>query len=134
MDFSAYISTPKNTTSAAPKITTLILTRGRLNGGFLFFPSGPAGLLHVLAKVGGHQILPFNPGESFRLDDCTISFSMGIDMLEPPFDIDIITWNDSNNYAHSLTICFYLTPSRIKKPFIKTIKDAFSSTDGYQKS
>ncbi len=134
MDFSAYISTPKNTDALTPKITTLNLTRGRLNGGFLYFPSGPAGMLHVLARVGGHQILPFTPGESFRLDDCTISFSLGIDILESPFNIDIITWNDSNNHAHVLTICFYLTPSSRKKHLIKTIKNAFSGTDGYQKS
>ncbi len=134
MDFSVYISTPKNTTEAAPKVTPLILTRGRLTGGFLYFPSGPAGLLHFLVRSGGHQILPFTPGENFRLDDCVITFSLGIDILEPPFDIDIFTWNDSNNHAHALTVCFFLTPSDIKKHFISKIKNAFSSTEGYQKS
>ncbi len=134
MDFSAYISTPKNTTEAAPQITTLTLTRGRLHGGFLYFPSGPAGLLHFLARLKGHQILPFSPGENFRLDDCVIPFSLGIDMLEPPFEIDIITWNDSNNHAHVLTVCFYLSPSVRKKQLIDSIKNVFSSTNGYQKS
>ncbi len=134
MDFSAYISTPKNTTEVDPKITPLTLTRGRLIGGFLYFPSGPAGLLHFLARAGGHQFLPFTPGESFRLDDCVIPFSLDIDILEPPFIIDVVTWNDSNNHAHALTVCFFLAPSLRKKDLISKIKNAFSGTEGYQKS
>ncbi len=134
MDFSSYISTPKNTAEASPKITPLALTRGRLTGGFLYFPSGPAGLLHFLARRGGHQFLPFSPGENYRLDDCVVPLSLGIDILEPPFSIDIVTWNDSNNHAHVLTVCFFLKPTHRKKHLITTIKNAFAGTDGYQKS
>lgn len=134
MDFSAYISTPKNTTGASPKVTTIHLTRGRLEGGFLFFPSGPAGTLHLVAKIAGHQILPFTPGQDFRLDDCVIPLSLGIDMLEPPFYIDVITWNDSSTYSHALTICFFLSPSTKKRFIVDTVKNLFSATDGYQKS
>ncbi|KKL66777.1 hypothetical protein LCGC14_2141590 [marine sediment metagenome] len=134
MDFSAYISTPKNTTGASPKVTTIGLTKGRLTGGFLFFPSGPAGTLHLIAKIAGHQVLPFTPGEDFRLDDCVIPLSLGIDILEPPFYIDVITWNDSSTYSHALTICFFLSPSTKKRFIVDTVKNLFSATDGYQKS
>jgi len=134
MDFSAFISTPKNTTVAEPKTTIIHLTRGRLTGGFLYFPSGPAGTLHFLARIGLHQILPFSPGQDYRLDDCVIPFSLGIDLLEPPFSLDCITWNDSNNHAHVLTVCFFVSPSDKKRSIIKRIKNPFSGTDGYQKS
>lgn len=134
MDFLAYISTPKNTPESSPKITTLQLTKGRLIGGFLFFPSGPSGVLHFLARIAGHQILPFSPGENYRLDDCVVPFSIGIDLLEPPFQITLVTWNDSNNHAHVLTCCFFLNPSDKKKFNFARIKNAFSGTNGYQKS
>ena len=115
MDFIQYISTPKNTTELAPLTTTLKLTKGRLTGGFLYFPSGPAGLLHFCARIGVHQILPFNTDENFRLDDCVVPFSLGIDLVEPPFFVDCITWNDSTLYDHALTVCFTLEPKVSKE-------------------
>ncbi|KKN08759.1 hypothetical protein LCGC14_1053520 [marine sediment metagenome] len=134
MDFSAHISTPKNTTAAEPKVTVIHLTKGRLTGGFLFFPPGPAGTLHIIARISNHQILPFTSGENYNLDDCVIPLSLGIDLLEPPFLIDLITWNDSNNHAHLLNICFFLRPSTKKRFLVDKVKNLFSATDGYQKS
>ena len=110
MDFSKYISTPKETAEADPLVTKLKLTKGRLTGGFLYFPYGPAGTLHFLARIGIHQILPFNTGENFRLDDAVIHFSLGIDLAEPPYIIDLVTWNDSTTYDHACTVCFFLDP------------------------
>jgi len=108
MDFLKYISTPVGKTEAAPLVTTMYLTKGRLTGGFLYFPSGPAGKLHFLARMGAHQLLPFNTGENFRLDNCVVPFSLGIYLLEPPYQIELVTWNDSTEYAHALTVCFNL--------------------------
>lgn len=111
MDFSKYISTPKDTPENSPLITRLKLTKGRLTGGLLYFPTGPAGLLHFRAEVSEHQILPFNTGENFRLNDCVLPFSLGIDLTEPPYIIDLVTWNDSTQYSHALTVLFHLDPS-----------------------
>ena len=110
MDFAKYISTPKETTETSPLVTRLKLTKGRLTGGLLYFPYGPAGTLHFTARISNHQILPFNPGENFRLNDCVLPVSLGIDLTEPPYEIDLVTWNDSTEYSHSMTIVFYLDP------------------------
>lgn len=133
MDFAKYINTPKNTTIDNPLTTTLKLTRGRLSGGFLFFPSGPAGTLHILARIGIHQILPFNTGENFRLDDCVISFSLGIDLVEAPFYVDLVTWNDSTLYDHALTISFALQPKSKKNKNIAILSAVESLCKGYHK-
>lgn len=133
MDFSIYISTPKETPAGSPKTSTLYVTRGLLTGGFLFFPSGPAGTLHFVAKVGSHQILPFNAGENLRLDDCVIPFTLGINLNEPPYQIDCLTWNDSVLYSHALTACFFLSPTKRKKFSLDTLKKAFAGTNGYSK-
>ena len=134
MDFAKYISTPVGRDVDNPVITKIKLTRGRLSGGFLFFPSGPAGKLHFFARTGVHQILPFNTGENFQLDDCVINFSLGIDLLEPPYEIECVTWNDSTLYDHALTVCFVLDPKGKKKYDLKTLVDEFAQTKGYQKS
>jgi len=134
MDFYKYISTPKNTSADEPLTTTIKLARGKLTGGFVYFPSGPAGLLHFTARVGIHQILPFNTGESYRLDDALATFNLSITLAEPPFLIDCVTWNESTLYDHVLSVCFFLEPINRKIISIDALKDIFAQTIGYQKS
>jgi len=125
MDILQYISTPKNTLEAAPLLTTIRLTLGRLTGGSLYFPSGPAGKLHFLARIGIHQIIPFNTGQNLRLDDCVIPLSLGFDLTEPPFELVCETWNDSTLYDHALTLILYLEPILDKDHDIKTLINKF---------
>jgi hypothetical protein len=125
MDIVQYISTPKNTTETDPLVTTIKLTKGRLTGGSLYFPSGPAGKLHFLARIGVHQILPFNTGQNFRLDDCVIPLCLGFDLVEPPYDLDCETWNDSTLYAHALTVALHLEPMLDQDHDIKTLINKF---------
>ena len=133
MDFVQYISTPANTTEAAPLITRLKLTKGRLTGGFIYFPYGPAGTLHILARIGIHQILPFNTGQNYRLDDAVIPLHLRIDLSHPPYEIELVTWNDSTTFAHALTICFFLDPDR-KIAYVETALDKYKTdTEGYLK-
>lgn len=134
MDFIQYINTPKNTPESNPVLTHLNLTRGRLSGGFVFFPSGPAGLLHFAARIGIHQIIPFNTDESLRLDDCVVPLSIGIDLLEPPYIVECVTWNESTEYDHALTVCFSLEPKGKRKHDLETLINEFAGTEGYQKS
>lgn len=124
MDFVKYISTPAGQTEVNPLITRMDLTRGRLVGGCVYFPYGPEGTLHFLARIGIHQILPFNTGENLRLDDAVFPFSLGIDLVEPPFVVDLITWNDSVDNSHALTVSFTVQEfskreARIKKNSIE---------------
>ena len=133
MDFTKYISTPKNTGETGPLVTTIKLTRGRLTGGFLYFPAGAAGTLHFLARVGKHQIIPFNTGENVRLDDCLLNLSLGIDLLEPPYVIDLVTWNDSTEYAHVLTVGFSIHPKGRNKYDGMKVANEFAGTNGYRK-
>ncbi len=125
MDILQYISTPKETTEADPLITTIKLTKGRLAGGALYFPSGPAGKLHFIARMGVHQIIPFNTGQNLRLDDCVFPLSLGIDLLEPPFELICETWNDSTLYDHALTLVLNIEPMLDEDHDIKTLINKF---------
>lgn len=117
--------TPKNTLEADPLTTIIKLTRGRLIGGALYFPSGPAGKLHFIALIGIHQIIPFNTGQNVRLDDCVFPLSLGIDLLEPPFELICETWNDSTLYDHALTLVLNIEPMLDKEHDIKSLINKF---------
>jgi hypothetical protein len=125
MDIVQYISTPTNTTEIAPLVTTIKLTKGRLTGGIIYFPSGPAGKLHFIARMGVHQVVPFNTGQNLRLDDCVFPFSLGFDLVEPPFDLICETWNDSTLYAHVLTVVINIEPMLDADHDIKTLINKF---------
>jgi hypothetical protein len=125
MDILQYISTPAKTLESDPLQTTIKLTRGRLTGGSLYFPSGPAGKLHFLARIGEHQIIPFNTGQNVRLDDCVLPLSIGIDLVEPPYELLCETWNDSTQYAHVLTLVLHLEPMIDEHNDIKTLINKF---------
>jgi len=110
MDYLATIDTELNTTADSPKSTTIKLTAGYLLGGFLYFPSGPAGKLHCVVKHGLHQILPVNNGENYALDDAVVKLHFGYMIDVPPYQLEVLTWNESVTYSHTLTICIALDP------------------------
>lgn len=134
MDFVYKIDTPLGTPPSDPKITVAQLTLGRLIGGFVFFPSGPAGTLHLVIRSSSHQIAPFNTGSDYALDDCVIPLHFGIDFFQPPVSLNFFTWNTSVSYEHTLTVSLFIEPLYRKKRVIDSIKNAFSGTKGYQKS
>jgi len=125
MDILQYINTPKQTLESDPLITTVKLTKGRLTGGAIYFPSGPAGRLHFIAKIGVHQIIPFNTGQNIALHNCVLPLSLGIDLNEPPFELVCETWNDSTLYNHALTIVLYLEPLLDKDHDLKALINKF---------
>ena len=131
MDYITYISTPANTSESAPMITTLTLSKGRLTGGFLYFPRGPSGYLHFIALVGVHQILPYNAGQSYRLNGCVVPLHLDIDFFTPPFLIDLVTWNDSATYAHVMTVGIFLDPHAKPRRGKSIINSAVNAVSGY---
>lgn len=133
MDYLRYISTEKETWEDDPLITPFRLCMGRLSGGWIYFPSGPAGTLNFMARIGVHQILPFSTGESYRLNDCVVPFHLEIDLFEPPFEVDLVTWNTSTEYNHALTVCLFVDPFIPQRMSLKSMKDLFANAKGYHK-
>jgi len=133
MEYLKYISTPKENDESNPLITTMRLSKGRFTGGWIYFPAGPAGTLNLIVLLGVHQILPFNTGESYRLDDCVVPLHLEIDLFEPPFEIDLITWNTSVLHDHALTVCFFIDPYIPQRLSLKSQKDLFKEAKGYHK-
>lgn len=111
MDYAWKIDTPHTIyTEAEPLVSTLQLTRGRLVSGFLYFPAGPAGLLHLVVLRGLHQILPVNQGSNYALNDCVVPLFLDLALDQPPFALDALTWNESTDNEHTLTLALVLAP------------------------
>lgn len=133
MDFIAYINTLTTDTEGSPKTTSIHLTSGRLTGGFLYFPRGPSGYLHFIAKIGTHQIVPYNVGQTYRLNGCVVPLHLDIDFFKPPFVIDCLTWNDSTEHDHVLTVGFFLDPWRKPRTRKGLVKSLYDAALGYKK-
>lgn len=119
MDYQVYISTPKNTPESDPVKTVLRLTEGKVFGGWIYFPYGPAGVLHIRLFRGGGQIAPANQGASYNLDDAVVPLSLDIELDEPPYLLTAKTWNTSATYDHALSLALFLKEARkndLKKP------------------
>jgi len=131
MDYVVYISTPKQTHKADPKTTRVQLSRGRLTGGFLYFPRGPSGYLHFIARIGVHHILPYNIDQSYRLNGCVVPLHLDIDFFTPPYLIDLVTWNDSTEYDHVMTVGIFLDPYAKPRKMKSIINTAVNAVSGY---
>lgn len=130
MDFSKYISTAHSTYSeSSPLITDLLITKGRIKGGWLYFPSGPAGTLHLKVLRAGHQILPATPEEDLALNDIVVPLFINQDINDVPLSLQLYTWNTSTTLAHALTICFFLDPWEPPRPQMSWIRRILSSPD-----
>ncbi len=125
MDYAVQITTAHTVyTAAAPMRTVVKLSRGRLTGGWIYFPSGPAGLLHLKLLRVTHQFAPFDPQQDYSLDDVIAPLSLGFDLDQPPFQVTIATWNDSTTYDHTLTISLTLDPyfgKPLKRTFLTSL-------------
>jgi hypothetical protein len=104
MDFSFTITTPAGTPADAKLKTVIPICRGKLTEGFLFFPSGPRGTLHISISRGAHQIVPMNADEDYALENVFVPLHMNFNMLIPPYQLEAYTWSPLANYDH---ICVF---------------------------
>lgn len=109
MDYLKYISTEHTVYSEAnPKKTIMSIARGTIVGGWIYFPSGPAGLLNCIVRKAKFQIFPNEQGQTYRLDNCMAPLFGNVEILQPPYQLTIETWNLSTTYNHALTICIFI--------------------------
>lgn len=109
MDFTKYISTDHSTyTESSPLITPLKIIKGRIVGGWIRFPYGSAGTLHITVLRGLQQIFPSTPDEDYNGDNVIYPLFGNLDISGPPAELSIHTWNLSTSNAHALIFCVFL--------------------------
>lgn len=98
------ISTPASTLEANKQKTILKLERGVIHQIDIDFPPGPVGLCHVHINNALHQVWPTNQGEDFAGDDVHISFREHLEIVHPPFELEVYTWNLDDTNEHTIVI------------------------------
>jgi hypothetical protein len=110
------ITTPANTTEAAPLETVLDLDPGIIHQLEISFPPGPAGHLHIAILIGLSQIWPSNPEGDFAWDNINIATREWVPVETPPVRLTLVTWNDDDLYDHDCEVRVGVLPRSVLQP------------------
>lgn len=110
MLFDFDLAVPAATPAAAPVLAKARLAYGTLTQIRVVFPPGPATLVYVVVRDRLHQIMPANPEGSLNFDDNFIVSTLEYDIVDAPFELDLIGWSPSAVYDHTITFQFEMQP------------------------
>lgn len=98
------IIVPANTLASAKQKTILPLSRSKIIGMMVQFPSGQVGLAHLALNVGLHQLFPTNPEASFASSAETVSWLEDYVLDIGSNQMEAYTWNLDTVYDHTITV------------------------------
>ena len=128
MLYSTTITIPPNTTFANALEERIYLMHGVITK-VIFRPRpGHSSLLHCKVFHRRHQIFPSSGDDDLHGDTFPIEWEEWYEVPEKPFYLEIVTWNDSQRYAHTFDIAFAVIPRWATVPFAmaKAITELFS--------
>ena len=106
------LTIPANTTAAAPVTDLVDIVHGVLRHVSVSFPPGCAALAHITVLQHEHQIIPANAGGDLAWDDLTISWPEDIELVEVPYRLKLVGWNEDDSYPHTITFRFDILEPR----------------------
>lgn len=119
--FAFTVTTPINTPSTAPQITTHTLRRGFLDTIEIEIPPGHVGITGIAWRLGGRQLWPFNEGEFVRGDDDLLVVPVEVEM-SPTGRIQVATFNRDNVHRHTHIIRYYMRlETEVASPIVTPI-------------
>ena len=101
---------PAATTQASPTEALATLTRGKLVRIGVFFPPGPATLVHVVCRHNLHQLIPANYDGTLNYDDIMIYTDLEYEMVDAPYTLRMVGWSPTAIYQHTITFLFDIVP------------------------
>lgn len=101
---------PAGTSPLQPYEQRVLLSRGRITQIRVFFPPGPATLVHVVVRHNLHQLIPANYDGTLNYDDIIVPVEMAYDLVDPPYEVRLIGWSPEAVYDHRITFAFDLQP------------------------
>jgi hypothetical protein len=111
MIFVSAIKTTHLTTKAAPLITPIPITKGKITQVMVFFPPGVNALAHIKVLYGLYQLFPGNEQGDFAGGDVLINWVEDVDITADPTMLTAVTWNDDDTYDHTITVHVVMTPA-----------------------
>lgn len=107
------VTTPANTPSTSPKITDVYLVAGVITWVEVQFPRGCSGLVHAAVRDKLHQVWPTNPDGNISGDDVHVDWLEHYELAEEPYGLHLVTWNNDDTFAHTLSFRFAETPAEL---------------------
>ncbi len=118
MIYEITLTIPPNTAQAAPVTEDIPIHPGLLKQVEIIFPPGPCGLAHVQLYLWERQLYPANPDSDFMGDDVSIVEQEDLEIVDPPFVITALGWNEDDTFPHSPVIRLNVIP---KEKDLKTV-------------
>lgn len=125
MDYWFAVQTPANTTKADAIETALKLTVGTITKVWMFHPEGCHALAHAVIFLGGHQLYPHNPAESYHGNDVPMIWEDNFE-LEHPAELKLKTWNLDDTYPHYVFLRITVIRAKLD-PMSKAILEALNT-------
>jgi len=116
MYFSDIYSVPINTTASSPAWRKLEIAKGTIKEFILYGPDEKADQVHVKVEYHKEKILPFGGVEYMYPFDSSQPITAEIEIMDPPYVLDIYAYNEDDSYTHEYIFGVVLKPVKPVKP------------------
>lgn len=113
MIFETTITIVASTTQGSPKTEILGIAKGVITKFMVRPRPGHVDLAHCVIKYHEHQIAPTTDNMDLHGDVDPIDWEDHIEVLQPPFELKIVGWNDDDTYDHIFTIYVVILPKSV---------------------
>jgi len=100
MYYETILTLPANTLQTDPVRQILPIHPGTIQHVEVLFPPGCAALAHVQVLYWCHQLWPSNPDSFFSGNGYPISYDEDLQIVDPPYELELVGWNEDDTYAH----------------------------------
>jgi hypothetical protein len=111
MYYETNLTIPPNTPVTAPATRELQITKGVIQHAEVFMPKGAAGLVHGVVYLWERQLWPSNPDGYFTSDGQQIPFDEDLEIVDPPYVLELRGWNDDDTYPHDMILRVQVIPA-----------------------
>jgi hypothetical protein len=102
--FFTTIDNPPLGSESNPVHTVISLTKGTLASVLIDFPLGCRRLVKIYITYNARRLIPFNLVEPMAYDDKLFAVPMDFDLGDPPYELEVFSWNLDDTYPHQLTV------------------------------
>lgn len=128
MLFETSITIPANTTADSPTEQTLNIAHGVITKFMVRPRPGHKGVAHCIILHHEHQIAPSIIGMDISGDFFPVDWEEFYECYQPPYELKIQGWNESNTYSHTFDVFVAILPRKAILPY--AIADALRGIFG----
>ena len=127
-DYNFTLTVPANTKPDHPAEKELILTKGVIASGQLYFPPGCHGLVHIIIADGRGQLYPANAEDTYHFDNYIVPLVGRYALDTTPYKLFLRGWSPGTNYDHTIQLSLAVLPEeeispwRILRDFMNILK------------